>query len=375
MKRTSIAGRRRGVAASTLGPVLLFFLSCGASAANAQQMRDLTVEFQSPSLIINGITTTPSGRKFVVIQPLTAKQPQVAEITTGEPIAYPNAAWNGRKPSEDGSIRFVGVNSLRVGPDGMLWVVDRGAPGIGKALVPGGPKLIRIDLANNKVTRIYDLSTVVQGKSFVDDVRFNGKHAYLTDAGRPAIIVLDLETGNARRILENHPSTVAHRPLTAEGKQLRDSEGKPIIIHADQLEVSADGKWLFYQPCTGPMSRIETRYLDDPTLTPDALDRNVQSFADTPSTGGTAIDANGTIYSSDTNRSRILKIAEDGSISTLIADPRLAWVDAMWIDDSGKLWMPAAQLNRVAGLNDSVDAVYWPVTVYSIEIGEKPVRR
>ncbi len=98
-------------------------------------------------------------------------------------------------------------------------------------------------------------------------------------------------------------------------------------------------------------------------------------FADTPSTGGTAIDAAGAIYVSDTNRSRILKVSVTGEISTLVADPRLAWVDAMWIDDGGKLWMPAAQLNRTAGLNHGEDAVHWPIRLYSIAIGAKPVRR
>jgi hypothetical protein len=36
---------------------------------------------------------------------------------------------------------------------------------------------------------------------------------------------------------------------------------------------------------------------------------------------------------------------------------RLAWVDAMWIDDADKLWMPAAQLNRVPAINHGEGAV------------------
>lgn len=60
--------------------------------------------------------------------------------------------------------------------------------------------------------------------------------------------------------------------------------------------------------------------------------KQVETFAHTPSTGGTAIDAAGNIYVSDIDRQLILKIAPDRSISTLIHDPRLLWVDAMWID-------------------------------------------
>lgn len=354
---------------------MFLVLLLAAWPAMADQVPDLMPEFESDTLIVNGVATTADGRRFAVVQPQQAGQPEVVEITTGSARPYPDSRWNGWRDGQDGHAAFVGVNSLRVGPDGGLWAVDRGKPGIEGTLVAGGPKLVRIDPATDQVTRIYDLSSVAQGESFVDDVRFNGGHAYFTDAGRPGLIVLDLATGRARRVLDGHPSTVAARPLVAEGRALVDAAGKAIVIHADQLEVSNDGRWLYYQPCSGPMSRIETRYLDDPSLVEAALVSHVEPFADTPSTGGTAIDAAGTIYVSDTDRSRILAISPDGRISILLADPRLAWVDAMWISDDGKLWLPAAQLNRTPGLNHGQDAVRRPVTVYSIALGLKPVKR
>ncbi|MBB3173907.1 sugar lactone lactonase YvrE [Endobacter medicaginis] len=275
----------------------------------------------------------------------------------------------------DGADRFVGVNALRIGPDGDLWVVDRGGPGIGKPLAPHGPKLLRFDIASARLARSYDLGAVTLPWSFVDDVRFNGRRAYLTDAGDPGLIVLDLDSGRGRRVLQGHPSTVAQTPLVAEGRPLRDAKGDPVVIHADQLEISPDGRWFYYQPSNGRLSRIETRFLDDPALSDAELGRHVERFADTPSTGGTAIDANGTIYLSDTDRSRILTISPTGRIATLIADPRLVWVDAMWIDDHGNLLMPASQLNRTAGLHDGTSVVRPPIVLYSLALGVKAVRR
>ncbi|UPJ67111.1 major royal jelly family protein [Bradyrhizobium sp. 191] len=356
-----------------LRTIVVLFLA--SSAAMAKPVNKLVPEFASDELAMNGVTTSLDGRRFVVVQPQKPGQPEIAEITAGKVRPYPDAAWNDWREGQDGRRAFVGANSLRVGPDGALWIVDRGAPGIGKPLAEGGPKLVRIDLAANRVTRVYDLTSVAQGASFVDDVRFNGGVAYLTDAGRPALIVLDLSSGQARRVLENHSSTVAVRPLIAEGRQLLDSDGRPVVVHADQLEVSGDGRWLYYQPCSGPMFRIGTRFLNDASLDEATLSGHVERFADTPSTGGTAIDAAGTIYVSDTDRSRILTVSATGKVSTLIADPRLAWVDAMWIDDEGRLWMPAAQLNRTPGLNQGKDAVDWPIRLYSIALGVKPVRR
>lgn len=354
---------------------LLALAAILASAAPAMAQPKLETVFSS-DLVINGVTTSADGRLFLPVQPQQPGEgPQVVEVKDGKPVAYPDARWNGWQPGQDGADRFVGVNAIRVGPDGALWVVDRGGPGIGKPLVPHGVKLVKIDLTTNKVARVYDLGDVTQPWSFVDDVRFNGGNAYLTDAGHPGLIVLDLATAKGRRVLDGHPSTIAQTPLRAEGKDLRDAKGDPVNIHADQLEISPDGKWFYYQPSNGRLARIETRFLDDATLSDAELAAHVERFADTPSTGGTAIDAAGTIYLSDTDNSRILTISPEGRIATLVADPRLAWVDAMWIDEQGNLLMPASQLNRTAGLNGGTNAVKPPITLYRLAIGANAVRR
>ncbi|KAB1932027.1 hypothetical protein F8271_25790 [Micromonospora sp. ALFpr18c] len=123
------------------------------------------------------------------------------------------------------------------------------------------------------------------------------------------------------------------------------------------------------------MSRIGTRWLDDPTVPADELARQVQPWCETPSTGGTAIDATGTVYLSDVERRRVLAVAPDRSVWTVVADPRLAWVEAMWLDADVQLWMPAAQLHLTAGLNGGRSAVDYPIRVYRmpVEAGPPPV--
>ena len=113
----------------------------------------------SSSLVINGPTTSPDGRLFTVAQPSRpGDSPQVVEIRNGKAFPYPDEQMNGWRPGMDGHKLFVGVNSLRFGPDGFLWAVDRGAPGIGKPHVPGGVKLIKINIATREVERTYDLA-------------------------------------------------------------------------------------------------------------------------------------------------------------------------------------------------------------------------
>ncbi|MFT9299220.1 MAG: L-dopachrome tautomerase-related protein, partial [Gluconobacter sp.] len=98
---------------------------------------------------------------------------------------FPGTDWNGWQPGRNATHRFVSVNALHVAPDGTLWVVDTGTPSFGGVLVSGGAKLVRIDPATGHVLRIYPLGPeTAQTGSCIDDIRFNGTHAYLTDAGK-----------------------------------------------------------------------------------------------------------------------------------------------------------------------------------------------
>ena len=323
--------------------------------------------------VANGIATTADNRIFLPLSHLDGSTgPQAVEWKNGAALPYPDAGWNSWHPGEDAAGKFVRVNALRVGPQGALWIVDVGAPGLNTPKVPHGPKIVKVDLATNGVSRVYDLDGATNDKSFIDDIRFHGSLAYITDAGSPGLIILDTASGNARRVLDGDPSVTAQRPMSVDDHVLRGPDGKGVSIHADQLEVSPDGRFFYYQPASGPMSRIATRYLDDPKLPEAQLANHVSTFARTRSTGGTAIDATGAIYTSDLDKHRVLKIDPSGSSSVLIEDPRLLWVDAMWIDDRGFLYMPAAQLDRMAPFNGGVSKVTFPVTVYKMKIDAEP---
>lgn len=334
----------------------------------------LEAVYQGPTPWV-GIVVSDAGRAFVLYpRPTGEAGPRIAEMRNGQPVPYPSAAWNDWQPGAPTASKFVRANSLRIGPDGLLWVVDTGTAQMGGPILPGGPKLVAIDLQTNQVLRTLPLTGVLKPTSFVDDLRLAGNTIYLTDAGVPALIILDKQTGQGRRVLENDPSTTARRPLYAEGTPLTTPTGQPVLVHADQLEVSPDGRHLYFQSASGPLYRIETRYLLDPHLPAAELSRHVQLFYDTPSTGGTAIDAAGNLYVADANHQRILKITPDAQATTLLEDKRLRWPDALWIDNHGNLWIPAAQLNRLALLHGGQDAFQPPVYIYKLPIGAKPFR-
>ncbi|WBB66865.1 L-dopachrome tautomerase-related protein [Micromonospora sp. WMMD812] len=321
--------------------------------------------------VCTGVTTV-GGRIFVSFPGADGPGVQVAEaLPDGRRVPWPDASWNAVRDDHFPEGAYVHVNGLRTGPDGQLWIVDSGAPGLGQPQVPGGARLIVVAPGSGEVTRILDLGEAVRETSYVDDVRFNGGTAYLTDAGAAGLIVLDLATGRARRVLDGHPSTVG-RPLVADGQVLCGPDGAEVVLHVDQLEVSPDGRYLYYQPASGGLSRIETRWLDDPTVASDTVAEHIERWLETPTTGGTAIDAAGTIYLSDAERRRVRTISPQGEVATLVADPRLIWVDAMWIDAGGDLWLPAAQLHRTPGLSGGAQRVDYPVWIYRMHIGVGP---
>ena len=76
------------------------------------------------------ITVSKDGRIFLMI----VDAPWLVEWVNGQSRAYPDAGWNDAR-APDHSHALVRPNSLRIGPDGLLWVLDTGQPGVDH----GGP--------------------------------------------------------------------------------------------------------------------------------------------------------------------------------------------------------------------------------------------
>lgn len=345
------------------------------------------IEVASLDRIANCVATTVDGRIFLSHPQVEGPGAQVSELRNGQIVPYPNADINLWKPDGDRTRTFMKVNSLRVGPDGDLWVVDAGARGVGYEAVPGAAKIVRINLSTNTVRRVYAApASAVRKYSYYNDMRFSpdGRKVYISDAAGldPAIVVLDIETGQMRRVLENHPLTIARFKMYGDGRQLVLKDPIPAwwggmttdkMVNVDQLEVSPDGRWLYFHPIGGPLARIETRLVDDPATAPEVISNNVEKLINTWTAAGTAIDGAGNIYMSQVNTRSVMKIAPDMTVTRLVWDPRLAWVDAMWIDSQGFLYMPAAQLDKTsANFAGGPAQIRYPMKIWKMQINQRP---
>ena len=353
---------------------LLLGLTTPSSASAAHDPRlKLALSIDRPS---QGFSISPEGRIFFQLTTFDGSSgPGLVERqANGSLSPYPNEQWNSWKSGVDPTTAFVSVAAQRVGPDGQLWVIDNGYATDG--VLADGVKVVTFDLTTNQVTRIYPFGNLTHSDSLLDDIRFNGRVAYLTDAGAAAIIALDLDTGRGRRLLQNQPSTYGYMPTSGEGYLMRNSSGGFNFIHADQLEVSPDGKNLHFQTTAGGMSVVPTKYLNaalyDDSITDTELAKHVEPFAATLCSGSTATDAKGNIYISDTNRLNILKISTNGTTSVFLHDPRLVWIDGMWLDGQKRLWLPAAQFNRAPEWHNGTNLIQKPIRIYTIDVEEGP---
>ena len=265
--------------------LLLFsVLSASLSSGHSAQLQEVA---SFPNHQVTGVgVSARSGRVFVNFPTWSDDHfLSVAEIVNGQPQAFPDEEWN--KPGAPNS-HFVCVQSVVVDDQDNLWILDLAAPKM-QEILKGGPKLVKIDLSTNKVAQTIPFGEdIAPAKSYLNDVRIDtatGK-AFITESGMGAIIVVDLKTGKARRLLDGHKSTAPESDvkLIVDGKQLIDQQTKkPPQMASDGIALDITNGYLYYHALTGrTLYRIKTGDLNDEKLSASARKPKWKSSAAPP---------------------------------------------------------------------------------------------
>ena len=308
---------------------------------------------------VTGVTVAADGRIFVNFPRWSEDAPvSVAEVARDGGIRpYPDEAWNAWRNVKRGQItpgdHFVCVQSVVADGRGNLWVVDPAAPGQGY-VVPGGAKLVRIDLATNRVAQVIRFDErVAPLSSYINDVRLSpdGRHAYLTDAGaKGALIVVDLPGGQARRVLDGHPSTQPEKGVVVktDGQELRRPDGRGVEFAADSIALSPDGHHLYWKALTGrTLYRIATEALSNSRFSAKELESRIERVGESEPTDGLWIDKRGRLYLSAIE-SNAVKVSDGGRDTTLVQDERLRWPDTFSEGPDGTIYVTSSHIQDMS---------------------------
>jgi len=333
---------------------------------------------------VTGISVSEDNRIFVNFPRWTEDSAvSVAELVDGTVKPYPDAQWNAWRNARKDEItpedHWVCVQSIVADGRGSLWVLDPAAPAQAH-LVSGGAKLVQIDLATNKAaqTIAFDEDVAPQG-SYLNDVRFSndGKYAYITDSGVVgALVVVDLAAGKSVRLLDGHPSTQVKKGLnvSVDGEVLRRPDGRGVEFSADGIELSGDGKYLYWQAIKGDdLYRIPTEALLGAGLRGEDVSGSVEPYGKNGVNDGLLI-AKGTddmyLTSVQDNAIKVRNLAQGPSaaIRTVVQDERLRWPDTFSQGPDGTIYVTTSHIQDSAFFKPDAPAAL-PTQLWKLKFG------
>ncbi len=282
----------------------------------------------------------------------------VAEIKgKNDFVAYPNEKWNSWKEGEQitDSV-FVAVQSV-VASKNELFVVDTRNPEFKG--VQGNPVIFVFDLNSNKLLRKYDLPEKVFHKnSYINDVRIDPEQnlAFFTDSGSAGLVILDLGTGKAKRILDQHKSTSAEASyLTINNKKWENT------VHSDGISIDLKNQKLYYHSLTD--YSLYALSIDKIIHgTEKEIEDSVEFVAKTAAPDGMIIH-NGILYFGDLENHKIMQMnLNDKNVSVLVEGDKIKWADTFSVEGN-ELYFTNSRIHESGG--DISNLVY---TVNKVKI-------
>lgn len=295
---------------------------------------------------------------------------------TSEP--FPNKAWNTRRKTDD--LYLDDVLGIHNDSKGVVWMLDMGL----KSNIT--PKLVGWNTKKNTLEHLYyipqpasiltsQLNDFVLDESRKIVVIADEGIANNGDGSKAALVILNLNTGQCRRVLEGHRTTVPENiPIVVRGKQFSiPGSDKPVKVGADGITLDKNNEWLYYAPLNGKtVYRIKMVDLLNETYSDDDLDRRIETYAAKENNGGLSIDTKNNLYLTYVGSQAIgvIPSADKKSYHYAVED-RMVWPDGVSYNKDGYMYVSAAQLPLGEVFNDGVDKTTKPFYIFRF----KPVAK
>lgn len=349
----------------TLFLLALLLWSCAGrqdAGRRGGEEKALTKVAEFKGVQVTGVTVSQDGRIFACFPRWRENIPfSVVEVfADGTSKPYPDTTWNSWKGAPEKG-RFTNVQSVLVHGNS-LYVLDPANP-MFKGVI-GKPMLYEFDLATNKLKRTYSFSRgSAPRNSYLNDLRIDhlSQKAYITDSGVGAIVVLDLNSGKAWRVLDKHQSTKSENVvLKIEGRPFL-IQGTAPKIHSDGIALSPDNQFLYYHALTGyELYSVPTSMLSHEKIKTEEIVDQVKPEGKTPAPDGMIFDSQGNLYMADLENKSVVYRTLGGEFRTLIHHPDIKWPDTFAIDPGGNLLFTDSLLN-VALPGSDVGELVFPI--------------
>jgi sugar lactone lactonase YvrE len=285
---------------------------------------------------IGNVAVSDNGRLFFTAHPEARPVgPRLLEWVDGTAVPFPGA--------ERQEELFRSPLGVAIDRRDRLWVVDHADHGAGTA------RLLAFSLATGEV--IHDIpfdGAIAPLGSFLQDLQVtpDGATVVIADVSfwrkSPALVVVDVATGAARRVLERHPSVMPQDWIveTAAKRMVFFAGLAALKPGVDGIAMDPNGRWLAYGAMThDSLYRVPLEALLDSDLAPNALAAQVENLGAKPLCDGLSADTEGGIWITDVEHGAVVRRAPDGTLETWVKTPRIRWADALSWGPDGWLYV------------------------------------
>lgn len=335
-----------------------------------------------------GVKVDRRGRVFAsvarILDPRVPATLNLVVTKNGQSVLQPYPTWEANDATRPEGLRS--VLGFTIDSHNRLWALDMGYTGGEVRAAPGGQKLVVFDLDSGRELRRIALPDAVAdpATSFLNDIALDERRqvAYISDSGSRAeggaaggIIVLDLRTGAARRVLDRSPLTGddPDRPLRVNGEQALP--GVALKVGINGIVLSPDGQHLYWSITTGDaVYRVESQYLRDGTLRDaDIAKRVTGPIRIGGGSDGIAVGRDGAVYATNVTLNRVQRIDPSSlDVTTVVEGPEWIWPDTMAFDHQGALWVSTNHLNHAFSGRMDFDKAEPNFRIMRIRLGSPP---
>lgn len=273
---------------------------------------------------IGNVAVSNSGRVFFTVHPESRPQGnKLLEFVDGASVPFPDGASQREL--------FDTVLGVAIDPQNRLWTIDHGNHGMRTA------RLLAFDLGSGKL--IHDEKfdkQIAPAGSFLQDLQVSadGRTIVIADASfwrkTPALIVYDIESATARRVLESHAAVSAENYVIRSNDRAMSFLGGMVTLSGGVDGIALGPEWLYFAPLSGSsLYRIRLRDLRNNSIPDSQLAAFIEYHSDKPLSDGLSIDIEGNVYVTDVEHNSIHIVGADRELQTLLRSSRIRWPDAL----------------------------------------------